>query len=70
MALKRPSPTPLSFWEKLDLVPAGLSIFGAVLYNALTGLFRGKAGAKTYRLHLFRNIIHKMIMRLSLRQAT
>ena len=69
MALKRPSPTPITFWERLDLVPAGLSIFGAVLYSALTGLFRGKNGARTYRLHLFRNVIHKMIMRLSLRQV-
>lgn len=66
----KPSSSPgLSLWEKIDLFPALLSILTSALYASVTGLFRGKNGTRTYRLHIFRQLIHKGILRLSFRQT-
>ncbi|ODM16699.1 hypothetical protein SI65_07664 [Aspergillus cristatus] len=59
----------LSLWEKIDLFPALLSILTSTLYASVTGLFRGKNGTRTYRLHIFRQLVHKGILRLSFRQT-
>lgn len=64
------SPDPqLSFWEKLDLVPGYLSILGTVLYSALTGMFRGKTGARTYSMHVVHAAVRKTCVRLTPRQT-
>lgn len=71
----KPAPAPrplypvLSIWEKLDFLPAGLSLLATILYNAISGAFRGKGGARTYKLHLARAVIQKLVMRLSFRQS-
>lgn len=62
------SSPPLSLWEKLDLFAAQLSAAGAVLYSAVTGVFRGKSGAATYKLHLGNTLIRSLVGRLSARQ--
>ncbi|RDW89867.1 putative 6-hexanolactone hydrolase [Aspergillus mulundensis] len=59
---------PLSFWEKADLFAGNLSLLGTVLYNVITGVFRGKNGAKTFNMHLSHAITRKAVTRLSVRQ--
>lgn len=68
--MNKPSSSPgLSLWEKIDLFPALLSILTSTLYGSVTGLFRGKNGTSTYRLHLFRQFLHTGLQRLSLKQT-
>ncbi|KAL2795070.1 Alpha/Beta hydrolase protein [Aspergillus keveii] len=59
---------PLSFWEKADRVAGNISIFGAVLYSVISGVFRGKSGAQTYNLHIAHAAVRKAVRRLSTRQ--
>ncbi|KAL4986387.1 Alpha/Beta hydrolase protein [Aspergillus falconensis] len=62
------SGTPLSFWEKADLFAGNLSVLGTVLYSAITGVFRGKSGAKTFNQHVAHAAVRKAVVRLSVRQ--
>ncbi|KAL4743318.1 Alpha/Beta hydrolase protein [Aspergillus similis] len=62
------SDAPLSFWEKADLFAGNLSVFGTVLYSVITGVFRGKSGAKTFNQHVAHAAVRKAVMRLSVRQ--
>ena len=41
---------------------------GAALYAALTGPFRGAAGATYYKAHVMRALVKKMCNRLSIKQ--
>ena len=67
MAANRVLP-PISIWEKLDIIPAGFSIIIVIVYHLLTGLFRSKSGARTFRLHVLRGIVQQALTRLSSRQ--
>ncbi|EAW07502.1 putative 6-hexanolactone hydrolase [Aspergillus clavatus NRRL 1] len=58
----------LTLLEKADLVPGFLSVLGSALYGAVTGLFRGRTGAKEYGVHVGHAIVRKMVMRFSSRQ--
>ncbi|PLB43513.1 alpha/beta hydrolase fold protein [Aspergillus steynii IBT 23096] len=58
----------LSLWERVDLFISQLSAFGSVLCRALTGVFRGQSGAKTYKLHVGNSLIRAFGSRLSPRQ--
>lgn len=62
------SDAPLSFWEKADLFAGNLSVLGTVLYSVITGVFRGKNGAKTFNHHVAHAAVRKAITRLSVRQ--
>lgn len=64
----RTSSSLISFKEKLDLLPVGFSVLLVLLYNLLTGLVRGRNGAYTYRLHVARGVLQRLILRLSTRQ--
>lgn len=65
-----PSDQPdLSVWEKLDMFSGLLSVLSTVLYTSVTGVFRGKRGAKMYSMHVFHAAVRKMVSRLSARQA-
>ncbi|KAL5333260.1 Alpha/Beta hydrolase protein [Aspergillus crustosus] len=59
---------PLSFWEKAGLFAGHASILGAVLYSVITGVFRGKSGAKQFNLHVSHAAVRKAVQRLSSRQ--
>lgn len=59
----------LTLREKLDLVPAHLSVIAAGIYAAITGAFRGKAGAKTYGKHVMYAIIRRGFVRVTPRQS-
>ncbi|KAL4895879.1 alpha/beta hydrolase fold protein [Aspergillus ambiguus] len=59
---------PLSFWERADLYPGQLAVMGAVLYNAVAGVFRGNSGNKEYKLHVANAMVRKTVTRLSPRQ--
>ncbi|BDD64255.1 hypothetical protein MAP00_009093 [Monascus purpureus] len=60
----------LSLREKLDLVPAIFSVVASAFYHVIAGLFRGKTGAKGYRVHVWHAISRKVTSRLSLRQTS
>lgn len=62
-------PPKLTVLEKLDLIPAHLSLLGAVLYASITGIFRGKGGAKYLGKHIQFAFMRRMLWRLSTRQA-
>ncbi|KAL4995093.1 Alpha/Beta hydrolase protein [Aspergillus recurvatus] len=62
------SGAPLSFWEKADLFAGNLSVLGTVLYSVITGVFRGKSGAKTFKQHVAHAAVRKAVVRLSVRQ--
>jgi hypothetical protein len=73
-----------TFSEKLDLIPAFLSIsmsndsngdaqltpfaVGSVVYAAISGPFRGDQGANTYKHHITHSLIRKMVTRLNTAQ--
>ncbi|KAL4869786.1 hypothetical protein BDV12DRAFT_184926 [Aspergillus spectabilis] len=59
---------PLSFWEKADRFAGNVSILGAVLYSVITGVFRGKSGAKQFSHHVSHAAVRKAVQRLSSRQ--
>ncbi|KAL4879397.1 Alpha/Beta hydrolase protein [Aspergillus karnatakaensis] len=59
---------PLSLWEKADLFSGNLSILGAALYSAITGIFRGKSGTKQFGLHISHAVVRRAVRRLSSRQ--
>jgi hypothetical protein len=61
-------PPKLSLIEKVDLISAQLSIVAAGIYAAITGPFRGKAGARDYGKHISYAVIRKMLLRISVRQ--
>lgn len=69
MRPQRTSSSLISFKEKLDLLPAIFSVLIVLLYNLVTGLVRGKNGAYTYRLHVFRGVLQRLVLRLSMRQV-
>lgn len=62
-------PPQLSLLEKLDLVPAFVSILGTAFYAATIGIFRGKSGAKYYAKHILHAFVRKLLSRLSNRQV-
>lgn len=59
---------PLSVWEKTDRIAGNLSVLGTVLYSVITGVFRGKSGAKTLNNHVAHAAVRKAVTRLSIRQ--
>lgn len=61
-------PPKLTLLERLDLIPANISLIAAGIYAALTGIFRGNSGAKVYSKHISYAVIRKMLQRLSTRQ--
>lgn len=61
-------PPKLTLFERLDLIPAGLSLIAVGIYAALTGIFRGKSGAKAYSKHISYAVIRRMLYRFSTRQ--
>ncbi|PVH77428.1 putative epsilon-lactone hydrolase [Cadophora sp. DSE1049] len=54
-----------TYWEILDILPALLSVLGFALYSAITGAFRGEAGADTYQHHLIQAVLTKATNRFS-----
>ena len=58
----------LTFLEKLDLIPAQLSVVAAGIYAAITGIFRGKAGVKSYSKHIQYAVIRHAFSRIAPRQ--
>ncbi|PLB35031.1 putative 6-hexanolactone hydrolase [Aspergillus candidus] len=63
-----PTPQPLSFLEKVDLLAGQLSIVGSALWTVVTGVFRGNSYPKEYKLHVLHSIVRKLVSRLSGRQ--
>ncbi|KAK2744152.1 hypothetical protein FQN57_004412 [Myotisia sp. PD_48] len=61
-------PPKLTFFERLDLIPANLSLVAAAVYAAIAGIFRGKSGARYYGKHIHYAVIRRMLWRLSIRQ--
>ncbi|KAL1956360.1 hypothetical protein VTO42DRAFT_7343 [Malbranchea cinnamomea] len=61
-------PPKLTLLEKLDLIPAQLSVLATAIYAALTGIFRGKSGAKAYGKHIGYAVIRRTLARYSTRQ--
>ncbi|EAS30408.3 alpha/beta hydrolase fold protein [Coccidioides immitis RS] len=61
-------PPKLTVLEKLDLIPANISLVATAIYAAITGIFRGQKGAKSYMKHINYAVIRKMLQRLSTRQ--
>lgn len=61
-------PPQLTLLEKLDLVPAQLSLVAAGIYAALTGILRGKNGAKSYGKHIGYAVVRQTLARISTRQ--
>ncbi|KAL4977366.1 Alpha/Beta hydrolase protein [Aspergillus desertorum] len=59
---------PLSLWEKADLFVGNMSVLGTALFSVITGVFRGKSGAKTFNQHVAHAAVRKAVMRLSVRQ--
>ncbi|GFF57922.1 steryl acetyl hydrolase 1 [Aspergillus udagawae] len=62
-------PPKLNLLEKLDLIPAYLSLIAAAIYAATTGAFRGEWGAKSYSKHIKYAVIRQMFSRFSMRQS-
>ncbi|EEH36233.1 alpha/beta hydrolase fold protein [Paracoccidioides lutzii Pb01] len=62
-------PPKLSVLEKLDLVPANLSLIASAIYAAITGLVRGQSGHRYYRKHINHAVIRRAISRFSTRQS-
>ncbi|PGH14584.1 hypothetical protein AJ79_02919 [Helicocarpus griseus UAMH5409] len=61
-------PPKLTILEKLDLVPANLSLLAAAIYAAITGVFRGQSGHRYYSRHVTHAVIRKLVTRSSTRQ--
>jgi hypothetical protein len=59
------SVTPLSFVQKLDVLPALASILSVGVLSLFTGLVRGKKGAPSLHLHIAYAILRKATTRLS-----
>ena len=57
-----------TFFEKLDLIPAHLSVIGAVLYAAIAAPFRGNSGADTYLHHITHSAVRKLLSRMNTAQ--
>ncbi|KIM95744.1 hypothetical protein OIDMADRAFT_133431 [Oidiodendron maius Zn] len=55
----------LSFLEKLDLLPAFVSIIATAILAVFTGPFRGQSGARKYSTHISHAIARKSLTRLS-----
>lgn len=70
MADDRRQSAALTFWERADLLPATMSMLGAFIYNVITGAFRGKGGAKTYKMHVAHAALRATVDRLSPRQMS
>ena len=62
-------PPQLTLLEKLDLIPAQLTLIATGIYAALTGIFRGTSGAKAYGKHIGYAVIRQMLARMSTRQT-
>ncbi|PGH17565.1 hypothetical protein AJ80_04743 [Polytolypa hystricis UAMH7299] len=61
-----PKLTPL---ERLDMIPASLSLVAASLYWSIAAVFRGKSGASSYNKHIKFALMRKAMTRLSIRQT-
>ncbi|WEW56695.1 hypothetical protein PRK78_002143 [Emydomyces testavorans] len=61
-------PPKLTFLERLDLVPASISLIATGIYAAISGIFRGESGAKSYWKHISYAVIRRMLLRVSTRQ--
>ncbi|RMD40504.1 hypothetical protein DV735_g4636, partial [Chaetothyriales sp. CBS 134920] len=59
------TPVNLSLLERLDLIPAHLSLVSSALYHAISGPFRGQSGAYTYKHHITHAVVRKMLARYS-----
>ncbi|KAI1638667.1 alpha/beta hydrolase fold protein [Biscogniauxia mediterranea] len=55
----------ISLAEKLDLIPANISLVGTVLYALVTGFLRGPSGARTYRQHVMTLMAKKLLTRFN-----
>ncbi|KAJ5561653.1 hypothetical protein N7535_003885 [Penicillium sp. DV-2018c] len=53
----------LSFWEKADIPFLRLSMYGTMIYAAVTGIFRGKASPKRYDHYVIASVIRKLVDR-------
>ena len=62
-------PPQITLLEKLDLVPTQLSLVATAIYAAITGVFRGKNGAKSYGKHIGYAVIRQLLARMSTRQT-
>ncbi|KAK2764394.1 hypothetical protein FQN54_009088 [Arachnomyces sp. PD_36] len=62
-------PPKLTFLEKLDLIPAFLSVIGTALYSTIFGPFRGENGARKYTSHITHSVARQVTTRLSQRQT-
>ena len=61
-------PPSLTQGEKLDLIPASLSLIASGVYAAISGVFRGENGAKYYGKHVSYAVIRTLLDRTSIRQ--
>jgi hypothetical protein len=59
------SVTTLSFLQRLDLLPALISILTVGFLSLFTGIFRGKKGAPSLHLHIAYAVLRKATTRLS-----
>ncbi|RMZ90596.1 hypothetical protein DV736_g2162, partial [Chaetothyriales sp. CBS 134916] len=57
-----------SLLEKIDLIPAYLSLIGSAVYYGISGPFRGESGANTYKHHITHAMVRRMLLRLSTAQ--
>ncbi|RMZ77564.1 hypothetical protein DV737_g4290, partial [Chaetothyriales sp. CBS 132003] len=57
-----------SLLEKIDLIPAALSLVGSAIYHGISGPFRGQLGADTYKHHITHAVVRRMLSRFSTAQ--
>lgn len=69
MASNDDVPPELTFFEKLDLLPAFLSVAATALYSTIIGPFRGENRARKYKNHITHSIARHATSRLSQRQS-
>ncbi|KAI1967634.1 hypothetical protein LOZ53_003631 [Ophidiomyces ophidiicola] len=58
----------LTLLEKLDFLPAGLSLAATAIVAAVTGIFRGQEGASSYPKHVCYAVLRQSLWRLTPRQ--
>ncbi|KAH8810996.1 Alpha/Beta hydrolase protein [Xylogone sp. PMI_703] len=56
------------FFDKLDLIPAMVSIISTAIYGVISGPFRGTLGSDTYYHHVTHSVSRKMFTRISTAQ--
>ncbi|VDC02600.1 unnamed protein product [Peniophora sp. CBMAI 1063] len=62
------TPPSLPLAQRLDMVPAMLSVLAAALYTAVQGPFRGPEGAATFDRHMQNGITRQLAGRMSIAQ--